>query len=289
MIDVIQYTPGMAIEPPCFIENMPNEVYHSHPEGISASGLKLMLRSPAHYRYQQASEPSRAMQVGTAIHTALLEPERFASEYVLLRDVKDRKSSEYKQAVKVHGTERVLVSSEADNVAGMQETVLANPAMSERLQAEGWRELSLFVRDPETGVLIRVRYDLLSVSGIAVDVKKCQDARPDEFSRSIFNYGYDLQAALYSDAFEWATGKPLPAFEFAAIEEKMPHGHKLYLPDETLLQEGRAKYREALNLFAECDRSNDWPALECNGPEIISLPAWRVAQIENELEDGGLG
>lgn len=284
MIEVTEYTPGMTIEPPCFIANMPNSVYHSTPKGISASGLKLVLRSPAHYKFQSATVPSRAMEIGTAIHTALLEPDRFTTEYVLLRDVKDRRASEYKQAVKVHGSENVLVSSEADNVAGMQETVLSNPVMSERLNAEGWRELSLFVRDPETGVLVRVRYDLLSVSGIAVDVKKCQDARPEEFSKAIFNYGYDLQAALYSDAFEWATGKPLGAFEFAAIEEKMPHGHKLYQPCETTLQEGRAKYREALNLFAECDTANDWPSLQCDGPEIISLPSWRMAQIENEIE-----
>ena len=284
MIEVTEYTEGMKIEPPMFVSGMPNEAYHSHPEGISATGLKLMLRSPAHYRFQHRSEPTRAMQIGTAIHTALLEPERFADEYLLLRDVKDRRASEYKQAVKVHGAENVLVSSEADNVAGMQETVLASPAMSGRLQADGWREVSLFVRDPETQVLIRVRYDLLTVDGIAVDVKKCQDARPEEFSRSIFNYAYDLQAALYSDAFEWATGKPLAAFEFAAIEEKMPHGHKLYQPCETTMQEGRAKYREALNLFAECESSQQWPALECNGPEVISLPPWRMAQIENEIE-----
>lgn len=283
MIEVIEYTEGMAIDPPCFIANMPNHVYHSQKKGVSNSGLKLVLRSPAHYRYQATSEPSRAMQIGTAIHTALLEPERFTREYVLLRDVKDRRASEYKQAVKVHGSENVLVSSEADNVAGMQETVLANPVMSSRLQAEGWRELSLFVRDPDTGVLIRVRYDLLTVDGIAVDVKKCQDARPEEFSKAVFNYEYDMQAALYSDAFEWATGKPLAAFEFAAIEEKIPHGHKLYQPCETTLQEGRRKYREALNLFAECERSSDWPSLECDGPEIISLPSWRMAQIENEI------
>lgn len=285
MIEVIEYTPGMTIEPPVFVHQMPNSVYHSTPEGISSSGLKQMLRSPAHYKFQAHGEPTRAMVLGTAIHTALLEPDRFAHEYVLLRDVKDRRSSEYKQAVKVHGSENVLVSSEADKVAGMQETVLSNPAMSERLQAEGWRELSLFVRDPETGVLIRVRYDLLSVSGIAVDVKKCQDARPEEFSKAIFNYDYDLQAALYSDAFEWATRKPIGAFEFAAIEEKMPHGHKLYQPCETTLQEGRAKYREALDLFAQCEAANDWPSLQCDGPEIISLPSWRMAQIENEITE----
>src|SRR5690554_7240947 len=145
MIEVIEYTPGMTIEPPCFIEGMPNEVYHSHPEGVSSSGLKLVERSPAHYRYQAARAPSRAMEIGTAIHTALLEPERFAADYVLLKDVKDRRASEYKAAVKVHGSERVLVSGEADQVAGMQEAVLSNQAMSERLNAEGWRELSLFV------------------------------------------------------------------------------------------------------------------------------------------------
>lgn len=284
MIEVIEYTPGMTIEPPCFIEGMPKEVYHSHPEGVSSSGLKLVERSPAHYRYQAARAPSRAMEIGTAIHTALLEPERFTTDYVLLKDVKDRRASEYKAATKVHGTERVLVASEADQVAGMQEAVLSNPAMSERLNAEGWRELSLFARDPETGVLIRVRYDLLTVSGIAVDLKSCQDARPDEFSKSIFNYGYDLQAALYMDAFEWATGKPIGAFEFAAVEKEMPHGHKLYLPDETMIQEGRRSYRAALNLFAECERSGDWPCLTCDGPELISLPSWRVAQIENEIE-----
>lgn len=285
MIDVIQYTPGMTIEPPCFIANMPNDVYHSHPEGISSSGLKLVERSPAHYRYQAARASSRAMEIGTAVHAALLEPQVFADEYVLLKDIKDRRASEYKAAVKVHGSERVLVATEADQVAGMQEAVLSNPAMSERLNAEGWRELSLFVRDPETGVLVRVRYDLLTVSGIAVDLKSCQDARPEEFSKSIYSYGYDLQAALYTDAFQWATGKPIGAFEFAVVEKEMPHGHKLYLPDETLLQEGRRRYREALNLFAECERSGDWPGVTCDGPELISLPSWRVAQIENEIEE----
>lgn len=283
MIEVIEYTPGMTIEPPCFIANMPNEIYHAHPEGVSSSGLKMVERSPEHYRYQAARAPSRAMELGTAIHTALLEPERFTTDYVLLKDVKDRRASEYKAAVKVHGSERVLVAGEADQVAGMQEAVLSNPAMSERLNAEGWRELSLFVRDPETGALVRVRYDLLTGSGIAVDLKSCLDARPDEFSKAIHNYAYDLSAALYTDAFQWATGVPLAAFEFAAVEKEMPHGHKLYLPDETLLQEGRRRYREALNLFAECERSDDWPGITCDGPELISLPSWRVAQIENEI------
>jgi len=283
----IEYTEGMTITPPCFIANMPNDVYHSHPEGISSTGLKAVLRSPAHYKFQAARTPSRAMEIGTAIHTALLEPDRFAADYVLLREVKDRRASEYKQAVKTHGTEVVLTAGEADNVIGMQEAVLSNPLMRSRLTGEGWRELSLFVRDPDTQVLIRVRYDLLLTDGTIVDVKKTQDARPDPFSRAIDNYGYDLSAALYVDAFEWATGEEAQ-FEFAAVEETMPHGHKLYRPCDTTLNEGRRKYQEALATFAECEVSGVWPSLPCDAPEIISLPGYRLAQIENALEDGGI-
>lgn len=285
MIEVIEYQPGIMPKMPCFISGMPNEVYHNYPVGISNSGLRQMLKSPAHYRFMAPWKTSRNLEIGTAIHCALLEPQRFAEEYVLLRDIDDRRKSEYKQAANVHGGEVVLTASEAANVEGMQEAVLSNPAMSERLNAEGWRELSLFVQDPETGVVVRVRYDLLSLSGIAVDVKKTQDCRADAFSRAVDNYDYDMQAALYSDAFEWAAGKPLGAFEFAAIEEHMPHGHKLYQLDETAMQEGRRKYREALNLYAQCEKANDWPNIPCDGVEVLGLPAWRMAQIENDLDE----
>ena len=286
-ITVTKYKEGMEIVPPMFVSGMPNDAYHSHPEGISSTGLKSVLRSPAHYKFQAAHETTRAKQMGTACHTAMLEPERYEAEYVLLREVNVRTASEYKQAVKVHGSEIVLVAHEADKVAGMQEAVLSNPLMRSRLTGEGWRELSLFVRDPDTAVLVRVRYDLLLNDGTIVDVKKTQDARPDPFSRAIDNYGYDLSAALYVDAFEWATGEEAQ-FEFAAVEETMPHGHKLYRPCDTTFGEGRRKYREALASFAQCELCGVWPSLPCDEPEIISLPGYRLAQIENALEDGGI-
>jgi len=68
----------------------------------------------------------------------------------------------------------------------------------------------------------------------------------------------------------------------------MPHGHKLYRPCDTTLGEGRRKYREALASFAQCELCGVWPSLPCDEPEIISLPGYRLAQIENALEDGGI-
>lgn len=275
-----------TVEPGHYYTDMPNEVYHSA-HGISKSGLDLIERSPAHYRFAPPRKSTRNMEIGTAIHTALLEPERFAEEYMLLKGVADRRASEYKQAAKVHGSERTLVGHEADKVAGMQEAVYANAAAANLLKAEGWSELSGIAIDPETGAVCRHRFDRLTADGIAVDVKKTQDARSEAFSRSVHNYRYHVQAAFYADQYFWITGQRLKAFAFIAVEEEFPHGVKVYYMTDDAIAIGRDLYRENLKTYAECLSAQDWPCYD-DQPEHLCLPSWVMAQYENELEDGGI-
>lgn len=267
---------------PALLLDMPNEEYHRLPH-ISKSGLDRVAISPAHYRFAEPRQPSRAMEIGTAIHTALLEPDRFAAEYVLLKEVTDRRASAYREAVKVYGSERVLVGPEADRVAGMQAAVMAQPAARDILERAGHREASLICADPETGVTVRVRYDLLTDCGMVLDLKKTRDARPAKFSRSIFNYRYHVQAAFYSDSWFWATGERLKSFRILAVEDLLPHAVKIYTLDQTAIDDGRRLYREDLNLYAQCLERDEWPAYDCTADEVISLPDWRLAQIENEI------
>ena len=277
-MEPISYTD--TIEPGHYYTDVPNEVYHSL-SGISKSGLDLINRSPAHYAHRVARAPSRNMEMGTAIHTALLEPERFATDYMLLREVKDRRASAYKEAVKVYGSERTLTGPEADRVAGMQEAVYANLHARKLLESDGWRELSGMANDPEMGATCRHRFDLLTADGIAVDVKKTQDARPEAFQRSVYNYRYHVQAAFYADQHYWITGKPLKAFAFLAIEEDMPHGCKVYILDDDAMALGRATYQADLARYARCITDNDWPAYDSR-PETLSLPAWAIKQAQQE-------
>lgn len=285
---ITPYKPGMKIQAPCLISGMPNDLYHAWPDSISKSGLDLVDRSPAHYAYAPPREHTRFMTVGTACHTAILEPDRFASDYVLLKEVRDRRASEYKQAIKMHDEELVLVAHEADNVKGMQEAVYSHHEAAKMLRSEGHRELSLFVTDPVTGVLVRCRYDILLADGGIVDVKKTQDARTDAFSRSVLAYRYHVQAAFYMDAYEWATGKRSEFFKFIAIEERAPNATKVYRIDDTAIEEGRKEYRRNLDLYAACVASNDWPAYESEGDDVIGLPDWKIRQIENELDEIGI-
>ena len=284
MINTVPYdklTPEL-IRSGCFVADMPNEDYHRS-EGVSKSGLDLIARSPAHYYYAQKRESTRAMAIGTAIHTALLEPERFEREYLLLKDVTDRRASEYKQAVKVHNPENVLVSTEAANVAGMQESVFSQPEAAAALRAEGWRELSAFVECPETGVILRARYDLLTCDGIAYDLKKTRDARRSEFEKSVYNYRYHVQDAHYSRVFELITGELLQ-FKFLAVEETAPNTAAVYELDQLAKEVGKFYAMRDLRTYAQCKKTGEWPHPD-SGDGIISIPNWAVLQYEDDLQE----
>ena len=63
-----------------------NADYHSN-ESISASGLKEISKtSPSAYLKKEWQE-TEALAIGTAIHTIILEPEKFADELYIMPDL----------------------------------------------------------------------------------------------------------------------------------------------------------------------------------------------------------
>src|SRR5699024_5136269 len=63
-------------------EQMSNEDYHSEAEHVSGSALCTIHEfSPAHWRFGDKKE-TPALEFGIASHAALLEPDKFASEFV---------------------------------------------------------------------------------------------------------------------------------------------------------------------------------------------------------------
>ncbi len=274
---IATYNPGMTIDPPMLVLDMPASVYHTFPDSISKSGLDRIALSPAHYRYREPSEPSRAMVIGSAIHAALLQPELYEVEYLRLREVKVRTAAEYKAAAKEWpgGGDYVLTGPESAHIDGMQACVMADKHARALLIGDGYREASLFVRDPVTGVCVRTRYDFLPADPKRpiADLKKTRDCRSDAFVRSVANYRYHVQAALYIDALTWATGEPARHFCMLAIEESLPHALKPYLMGNESLVLGRKLYRENLNTYAECVQAGYWPAYNSE-PEMLELPDW---------------
>lgn len=269
IINFTELTPELAAAG-CLVLGMPNDAYHSY-AGISKSGLDLIARSPAHYAYRAAHEPSRAMVIGSATHAAIFEPDVFAKQYMLLKDVTDRRASAYKEAVKVHGEDNVLTGKEADAVSGMQAALQLNQHAKALLDAAGWPEIACFASDPVTGVLVKCKFDKLLKDLRSVDLKTTQDLR--DFAKSVANYRYHVQQAFYSDVFEWATGQQLNSFDFLAVEKDAPNASRIFTLDKLSVDYGRKLYREALNTYADCMQRNEWP-LPDGGTEYITMPAW---------------
>ena len=77
---------------------MPATQYHAD-RAIGHSGIVKMLKSPAHLReyLDHPHMPTPAMAFGTAVHTFVLEQERFADEFVVAEKF-DRRTKEGKEA-----------------------------------------------------------------------------------------------------------------------------------------------------------------------------------------------
>lgn len=262
-------------------EGLSNEDYHTS-EPVSSTGLKRILVSPAHFRYPNPFNATRAKEIGSAIHCRILESDRWDTDYKVV-ECDARTSALYKAACKDHPKERVLTSAEYENVLGMQKGVLRNRHCRQLIEAPGRYELSLFTTDPITGVPVKVRYDKLTDAGMPCDLKKCQKAGRDDFSRTINNYGYHISAALYMDSWFWQYGEKLDDMRWIAVEEQSPHLAQRYKPDEDALMIGRALYREALEIYARCLDEDRWPGYE-DDEEAIGLPNYAVSNYEEGLE-----
>jgi hypothetical protein len=263
-----------------FVPNMPEQEYHNGPE-ISKSGLDKIEMSPAHYRHAPPREPTPAMLIGTAIHLAILEPDRFDAEYHIT-SAQDRRQAAYKEAVEQYGVDRVLLPHDAEHVRALQGVVLGHTKARKLAHAKGHAELSAFAKDPVTGVMVRCRYDRLADAGFAVDLKKARDVLPRGFANSCARYRYHVQDALYSDMYYWITGERLDEFWFLAIEDQPPYTVIPYRLDDLSIEAGRIAYRRNLNTYAECLAADSWPHYEPES-ELLSVPDWALGDLE-ELE-----
>lgn len=270
-----------------YITGMPDEHYHATEGFISKSSLSALKSSPFRFFKGVKFKQTKAMEIGTAIHCALLEPEKFAEQYRLMPELTDKRLKPYKDAVKEFEGFKLLSGQDAKNINGMMDAVMANDAAMDLLDADGWCEVSGFHTDQDTGIKLRHRFDKLTADGCGVDIKKTQSVHPDELSKTIQKYGYEMQDALYSDAYEAITGRKLNQFYFIFVEESYPHEVAVVYLDDISKQVGRDQYKALLGDY-DYYKQNPQKVSNNSGVSMISLPEWALREYENGLEDGGI-
>lgn len=263
--------------------------------GVNASSLKDILRSPAYYkeRKENPKEPSWQMIDGTAIHCTALQPEEYEQRYVVLPDNAPLKPTEKMIADPKPKPEiaarvqfwnvfekqcegKIVVTQEKDQLyRRVGEMVRSHPELA-TLLANGKAEQAVFAVDPVTKKTCKCKPDYLTQAAgykIMLELKTTDDARPDAFQRTAYNFGYYTSAAFYSDVMEWAgLGRP-DAYFIIAVERDAPHGVKLYEVSDEALEYGERQYRKALNLYSYCTDMQEWPNYDTT-IELLTLPGW---------------
>lgn len=261
-----------------FIENLNPTVYHASP-GVSKSDLDLVARSPAHYQYRKANpdQPTAAMQFGSALHCAVLEPELFGQSFIVRPADIDYRTKAGKEWRDAHAGMTILDTTTMASIEAMA-SKLINGKFGSLLKG-GKSELSAFAFDRPTGILKRCRIDYFRSDGILIDIKTTGDASIDSFKRNMAAHRYHVQAAYYCDIISQCMDTTIDTFILLAIERDPPYALAAYRVDSDAIKQGRFEYQCDIGTLKSSILTNQWP----DYPDTIldiNLPRW--AQIVEE-------
>lgn len=260
---------GKAFLPGLYLD-LSNEDYHRAP-GISKSGLDLIASNPSTFVWQAGApvdtEKLDALDAGTALHCALLEPAEFDSRFLIMPDfnlrTNDGRASRDSFMAETAGEGKTVLTAEVHRqLMLMRESAYAHPVVRMIMEAEGHNEASIFWNDQETGALCRVRPDrhifTPDYGPVIVDVKKC--AGIDRFETHVEDFRYHVQNAMYVDGYRNHYGED-PLFWFLVVDSTCSAGRYhvdvVDLPQEWI-DTGHELYRRDLNTYNQCRLQNDW-------------------------------
>lgn len=259
------------------IENMPGDIYHFH-HAISKSGLDLIQKSPYHYWAERlCPDPemkkrvTQARKIGTAFHLLVLEPDLFKAQIAIAPELDLRTKAgkaEWRAFEDANRGKALLRHKEMEGLREMASAIRNHAGARFLLKGKGKVEASIFYHNDEFDIDCRARPDWIRDDGVIVDVKTTNDASLDAFGKSIWNYGYYIQDAMYRDAYA-ELGEKAASFVFIAVENKPPYGVSLHTLPDDYVDIGRRNYKFWMQRFAECWKANDWPGY---GNEIYTQP-----------------
>lgn len=129
----------------------------------------------------------------------------------------------------------------------------------------------------ENGVWLRVRLDWLQDDYLLIGDYKTtgESANPENWQRTCYNMGTDVQAAIYRRGVRAVTGKS-PRFQFAVQETKPPFALSIIELSPQAMDMADERVNEAIDLWRHCLTTKHWPgypAVVCHidppGYEIV--------------------
>lgn len=285
---------GAAFEPGVY-DAMPEHVYHGDPVpggSLSSSGARKLLppSCPARFRHERDHPPAStpSMERGTAAHRLVLGT---GAEIVQIAAADWRKKDAQDERDKARADGKVpLLAAEYRKVQDMAAALRAHPWGSALFDpGRGRPEQSLFWQDAVAGIWRRARLDWLPDADgrsrlVLVDYKTSASADPDSIAKSVYTFGYYMQADWYLDGVRALGISDDPAFVFVFQETAAPYLVNVIQLDWPALRSGHERNRIAIERYRDCMSSGIWPGYNPDIRDIptISLPPWAARRLDEE-------
>lgn len=257
-------------------------------KGLNHSRLETMIPTPAHFRYaMDHPEPdTKPLALGRIIHSAILEPGTVDWQGIVVKPEAMRFSTnegkKWKREQERDG-KTIVDKDEWECLTNGVRNVVSDPVCRQAL-SEGEAEVSIYWHegsDRFASIQRKARLDFVP-DGLSciVDLKTVSDARPEEFARSVWKYGWHRKAKWYLNG--WNVLHPedqRTAFVWIALEKKPPFLPAVYQCHPLDLAVGEQQNDELLNDYISCMESGVWPGYTRavtpqTGVPIVDLGRW---------------
>ena len=254
-----------------------NETYHSMHDVYGNSMLSCFRESPMlfHGRFVAHDIPlrarSKALKFGSDFDRFLLESEDVIE---IPADVLSKSGSKaggkWKDFAAKHVGLLILTTAEYDIFSRMRDNIRNHKDASQLIQ--GVPQKSIRWEDEQTGLALKVRPDVMGERRL-VDLKTSADETPRAFAKSIEQFGYHRQAAMYSHAVELLTGRPHDWF-FVVIRNVAPWTVATYQITDDWKARGGDEIRETINALSSAIKTDKWEPLGYGDTLELSPPKW---------------
>lgn len=276
--------------------------YRSHNRYISPSDIK-GCRTPKEFICKLNSPRKQAdhFDLGTAFHASVLEPEKFKTDIVCLKNsmfptpekvnidgsinLQDAKNREYNKTFREMNSKKVILNEvQYNTVLSMRNAVMQFPEAKGLIDLNNafvencfysrviFNRAGKFERIEPCGndelsgkfdVLIKTRPDYVHKERFYdLDLKSTLSVDPEVFSKDAAEYEYDIQAAMGLDIISSNLGEPYETFLFLAVEKQSPFNVLLFDLNNQDIIDARMVYIRRLNAIREARNEGNFKGYE---------------------------
>lgn len=206
--------------------------------------------------------PTDAMELGSALHVAFLEPELMPERVTKWEH--RRAGADWEKFQHDNPGKIILTAKMHAALVGMVRSLRQHPEVRRWLSRIEDTEVSAL--DDFAGALCKARGDALT-SDPLIDLKTVASGEPYKIQKQAWDLGYYIQAAVHTHLFK------RDRFILLTVESSPPYDVCPWELPPSFIQAGHDEAKAIVERYLECEKHGQWPG-RSQTIQKLEAPAW---------------